>query len=87
MIPKLETNKVGSTVNFLNGVSVDFSHVYVARANDKVSKINSEIAQGNHIVFQPGIYKLDGTILVNKPNIVLLGLGMATLQSDGSPCI
>jgi hypothetical protein len=39
-------------------------------------------------VIQPGNYYLSDSIKVNKPDQVILGIGMATLISDnGKPCI
>jgi len=41
-----------------------------------------------HVVVQPGNYYLSDSLKVNKPNQVVLGIGMATLISNtGKPCI
>lgn len=40
------------------------------------------------MILQPGNYYLEDTIVVNNPNTVVLGLGMATLiPKDDKPCI
>lgn len=88
MVPNVEANKSGVSKDFTKATKVDFSKVYVTESNDSVEKINAKIVDGNHIVFQPGIYNLNGSIVVNNPNTVLLGLGLATLiPANGKPCI
>jgi len=54
MVPRLELNKVGVTPNFDNADPIDFSQVYVASANDSASTINAKLAEGLHLVLQPG---------------------------------
>ena len=46
---------------------------------DNSTSINQALAGGKHILFTPGIYKLDETISITKPNTVILGLGLPTL--------
>lgn len=46
------------------------------------------LRSGKHLLFTPGIYKLDKAIEVNNPNTILLGMGLASLQStNGNECI
>jgi len=41
-----------------------------------------------HVVFAPGMYRLDATLSVSHNNQVILGLGLATLESTlGLPLI
>jgi len=76
-IPALLQSHVGPS--FATGQLVPFERVFVASPQSPASKINSKIAAGKHIVFTPGIYRLSAPIVVNRPDIVLLGLGYATL--------
>jgi hypothetical protein len=46
---------------------------------DNSSSINQALADGKHILFTPGIYELDETLSITKPNTVILGLGLPTL--------
>ncbi len=46
---------------------------------DNATSINQALADGKHILFTPGIYTLDTTLTVTKPNTVILGLGLPTL--------
>lgn len=88
MKPKVEFNKKGNTPNWSNADTIDFENVYVASETDSAALITSKIDAGLHIVLQPGQYNLDDSIQVNKPDVVILGLGMATLISTtGKACI
>jgi len=46
---------------------------------DNATSINQALADGKHILFTPGIYEVDETITITKPNTVILGLGLPTL--------
>ena len=66
------------------GRSIDLSDFFVARPSDSVKRINSELAQGQNLLFTPGVYDIDRTIKVKRPDTVVLGLGLATLTAkDG----
>ncbi len=72
-----------------NGVSVPISKFYIAKASiDSASTINEALSKGKHILFTPGIYKLNDTIRVTKADTIILGLGIATLQAaTGQPAM
>lgn len=46
---------------------------------DNASSINEALADGKHLLLTPGIYQIDETIKLTKPNTVVLGLGLPTL--------
>lgn len=46
---------------------------------DSATSINKALADGKHILLTPGIYTIDETLTVIKPNTVILGLGLPTL--------
>ena len=46
---------------------------------DNAATINQALAEGKHILLTPGIYKIDETLTITKPNTVVLGLGLPTL--------
>lgn len=51
MIPKLEINKVGPTVNYDNAIEVPFENVYVANESDSVETINQKLEEENmHLI-------------------------------------
>jgi hypothetical protein len=46
---------------------------------DNATTINKALAAGKHLLFTPGIYEIDETLTLTKPNTVVLGLGLPTL--------
>jgi hypothetical protein len=64
------------------GTSIPLSAFYVARPGDSLSKINSALAQGRHLLLTPGVYDVDTTIAVKRADTVVLGLGLATLTAQ-----
>ena len=67
---------------------IDFSQVYVASDIDSAATINAKLAEGLHVVLQPGNYDLAESLKIAVDGQVLLGLGMATLTpTNGNPVI
>lgn len=59
---------------------------YIAQPTDSADKINSEINKGKCLLFTPGIYTFTETLLIENPNTICLGLGLATLTNiSGKP--
>ncbi len=63
------------------GRSVPLSDFFIARPTDSAKAINVAVARGRHLLFTPGVYDIDKTIEVRRPDTVVLGLGHATLTS------
>lgn len=62
------------------GKRIPINSFYIAfPEKDKATSINRALADGKHILLTPGIYELDGRLMVSKPNTVILGLGLPTL--------
>lgn len=61
------------------GTSVPLSSFYIASPSDSAFTINRALLMGKNLIFTPGIYQLDRTIEVWRPDTVVLGLGFATL--------
>jgi hypothetical protein len=82
-VPKARTNSTGTTWadGATPGRSLPLSSFYVARPSDSVLKINIELALGRNLLFTPGVYSIDRSILVLRPDTVVLGLGLATLTA------
>jgi hypothetical protein len=80
-VPSVQRNSVGTTWNPgpAAGSSIPIDDFFVAKPTDSVQKINSALAQGQNLLFTPGIYQLDRTIKVKRPDTVVLGLGFPTL--------
>jgi hypothetical protein len=90
-VPALESNTAG--ISWGNGstpgTSVPISQFYIANpASDTASTINSALSSGKNILFTPGTYALNGTLMVNNANTILMGLGFPALKAaNGQPVI
>jgi len=81
-VPGLRTNSAGTS--WYNktpvGSSLSLSTFYVVRPGTTAATINAALAQGKNLLFTPGLYRIDETIRVTRPDTVVLGLGLATLE-------
>ena len=62
--------------------SIDFAHVYVARAgSDSAASINAKLGAAHiqAVLLTPGIYRLEAPLTLTRPGTVLLGIGLPTL--------
>jgi hypothetical protein len=91
-IPELQPNgsrgvtwKSGATA----GKSLPIDRFLIARADkDDAAGINAALDAGKHVILTPGIYHLDQSIRVTRPDTIVLGLGYPTLVADrGTPAI
>ncbi len=63
-----------------DGELIPITSFYIANPDqDDATSINQALADGKHILFTPGIYKIDETLNITQPNTVILGLGLPTL--------
>lgn len=71
------------------GHVIPISEFYIARADvDTAESLNRALAQGKHLFFTPGIYRLEQELVVEKDDRILLGAGLATLiPTNGNRCI
>lgn len=65
------------------GRSIPITDFFIATPDDSVTDINSALARGQHLILTPGVYDIDRTIEVKRPDTVVLGLGHATLTAVG----
>ncbi len=82
-VPALRTSSQGITWRAGNtpGRSIPLSTFYIARPGvDTAASINAKLAAGKNLFLTPGIYDLDDSIRVTRPNTVVMGLGFATLR-------
>ena len=63
------------------GRSVPIESFFIARPTDSAQTVNDALAQGKNLLFTPGIYNFDRTIEVGHADTIVLGLGMATLDT------
>lgn len=65
-----------------------FTNIYIANdQDDTADSINKQINAGQHIVLSPGIYNFTESIVVTKDSTMIIGFGMPTILSSGTPCI
>lgn len=85
-VPGVKTNSSGvswASGPESGGKTLPLSGFFIARPGDQVSTLNAALGAGRSVLFTPGVYDIDQTLLVNKPGTVLLGLGLATLTAQG----
>ncbi|CAL9351405.1 hypothetical protein SUDANB105_00477 [Streptomyces sp. enrichment culture] len=82
--PAKRTNARGTTweSGTPQGQSVPLSRFYVVKPGATAATINQALAQGLHLLFTPGVYHVDRTIEINRPDTIVLGLGLATIIPD-----
>jgi hypothetical protein len=82
-VPDVRFNSRGTT--WQNGQtpgrSISIDDFFIAKPADSVQAINNALASGKNLLFTPGIYDVDRTIKVKRPDTVVLGLGLATLEA------
>ncbi len=88
-VPSTRTNSSGVSWGSGNtpGTSLPISDFYIATPSSTVSQLNAALAAGQNLLFTPGVYQINGTINVTNPDTVVLGLGLATLVSNGGAAI
>ena len=83
-VPARMENSSGATWSngkIENGKIIPLSDFYIAHDDkDNAKTLNTALAQGKHLLFTPGIYKVSEAIEVTKANTVVLGLGLASIQ-------
>jgi hypothetical protein len=82
-VPAITTDSHGTTwaAGSVRGSFVPIGHFYIAHADtDTAATINAALIQGKNLLLTPGIYSLNDTLRVTRPNTIVLGLGLATLK-------
>ncbi|MFD0632117.1 hypothetical protein ACFQ9X_11430 [Catenulispora yoronensis] len=80
-VPSKRTNSSGPS--WANGAtagsSLALNTFYVVQPSSSVDTINAALAAGDNLLFTPGVYQINKTITVTKPDTQIIGLGFATL--------
>jgi hypothetical protein len=92
MVPRLETGGAQGTDwsgGTTPGQPLPISRFYLAHpATDHAASLNSALSQGQNVIFTPGIYHLENSVRITRPDTVALGLGFPTLVPDnGTPAM
>ena len=82
-VPAARTNSTGTTWENgpTAGRAIPLSDFFIARPTDSVATINSQLARGRNLIFTPGVYPVGKTIMIRRPDTIVLGLGFATLTA------
>jgi hypothetical protein len=83
-VPDAQFNSRGTTwsLGATPGHSLPIESFFIAKPSDSVQAINNALARGLNVIFTPGVYDVGQTIKVKRPDTVVLGLGMATLEAQ-----
>jgi hypothetical protein len=83
-VPALRHDSAGTTWGSgpAAGSSIPIDQFFIARPTDDAQSINNALARGQNVIFTPGIYHLDKTLKVKRPDTIVLGLGFPTLVPD-----
>lgn len=71
------------------GEFLSISDFYIAKeGQDNAETLNAALQKGKHLFFTPGIYELEEELVVEQPDTIILGSGLATLRAgNGNACI
>ncbi|HEV2140566.1 MAG TPA: adenylyl cyclase [Candidatus Dormibacteraeota bacterium] len=61
------------------GTSIPIDRFFVAHPGNSVDDINRALGRGKNLILTPGVYDLAGSIVVTRPDTIVLGLGFPTL--------
>ncbi|MFE7623850.1 RICIN domain-containing protein [Streptomyces sp. NPDC057509] len=83
-VPAAQTNVSGTTWSGKNqaGSSLPLDQFYIARPGASAADMNAALAAGKNLLITPGVYHLNQTLNVTRPDTVVLGMGLATLIPD-----
>ncbi|WP_425388722.1 coagulation factor 5/8 type domain-containing protein [Amycolatopsis jejuensis] len=84
-VPALRTNTSGVTWDHGDapGTSLPIERFFIVKPGATAADMNTALAAGKNLLITPGVYHLDQTLHVTRPDTVVLGLGIATLVPDG----
>jgi hypothetical protein len=80
-VPALRRDSAGTSWDGA-GSSLPIDQFFIARPADDAQKINNALARGQNLILTPGIYHLDRTLKVKRPDTIVLGLGFPTLVPE-----
>ncbi|WP_433059407.1 ricin-type beta-trefoil lectin domain protein [Dactylosporangium sp. CS-033363] len=83
-VPSLRSNSTGNSWQggSTAGSSLPISQFYVVKSGATAASINAALAAGQNLLFTPGVYHVNDTIRITRPDTVVLGLGLATIVPD-----
>ncbi|MFE4669011.1 RICIN domain-containing protein [Streptomyces sp. NPDC056716] len=83
-VPALRSNSTATTWvgGTAAGSSLPIDQFYIVKPGATAADINAALAAGKNLLVTPGVYHLNQTLQINRPDTVVLGLGLATFIPD-----
>ncbi|MEU0840763.1 RICIN domain-containing protein [Streptomyces sp. NPDC005962] len=83
-VPGLQTNAAATTWSgkTQTGSDLPIDQFYIAKPGASAADMNAALAAGKNLLITPGVYHLNQTLKVTRPDTVVLGMGLATLVPD-----
>ncbi|OKJ75336.1 RICIN domain-containing protein [Streptomyces sp. CB02460] len=83
-VPAAQTNASATTWSGKTqaGSSLPLADFYIAKPGASAADMNAALAAGKNLLVTPGVYHLNQTLNVTRPDTVVLGMGLATLIPD-----
>lgn len=83
-VPDAQADSAGTTWQGggTPGRSIPIEDFFVARPSDSIRTINAQLARGRNLILTPGVYDVDRTIEVKRPDTIVMGMGIATLTAE-----
>ncbi|GAA3787596.1 RICIN domain-containing protein [Streptomyces chiangmaiensis] len=83
-VPSVRTNSTATNWASGNpaGTSLPLDQFFVVKPGATAAQMNAALAAGKNLLVTPGVYHLDQTLKVTRPDTVVLGLGLATFVPD-----
>lgn len=80
-VPAKQTKSSGTTWSAgpTPGVSIPITNFFIAKPGVTAEAMTAALARGKNLLLTPGIYNLEQTINVTRPDSVVLGIGFPTL--------
>jgi hypothetical protein len=80
-VQSVQTDSAGTTWGgaATPGVSLPIAGFFLANPSDSAATINDALKSGRNLILTPGVYHLDESISVTRPDSVVIGLGFPTL--------
>jgi len=87
-VPAVQHNSVGTSwsASPTPGKFIPIDKFFIAKPTDSAASINAALLLGKNLILTPGVYNLDFSLIVLRPDTVVLGLGFPTLiPQNGNP--
>ncbi|MFJ9575146.1 RICIN domain-containing protein [Streptomyces sp. NPDC101191] len=85
IVPAVRTDSTGASWTAGGtpaGTALGIDRFHVVKPGATAAQINAALAAGKDLLVTPGVYHLNQTLRVTRPDTVILGLGLATFVPD-----